>query len=66
MKKFGIEVKNVIASMTEEIRVIFDDGEASGESGDFAYPIIADGPVREVDGKLRIEIKDTPLIPKFH
>ena len=57
MKKFGLEVKNAIASMTEEIRVIFDDGEASGESGDFAYPIIEDGPVREVDGKLRIEIK---------
>ena len=57
MKKFGIEVKNAIASMTEEIRVIFDDGEASGESGDFAYPIIEDGPVREVDGKLRVEIK---------
>ena len=57
MKKFGLEVKNAIASMTEEIRVIFDDGEASGESGDFAYPIIEDGPVREVDGKLRVEIK---------
>ena len=57
MKKFGIEVKNAIASMTEEIRVIFDDGEASGESGDFGYPIIEDGPVREVDGKLRVEIK---------
>ena len=57
MKKFGIEVKNAIASMTEEIRVIFDDGEASGESEDFAYPIIEDGPVREVDGKLRVEIK---------
>ena len=57
MKKFGIEVKNDIASMTEEIRVIFDDGEASGESEDFAYPIIEDGPVREVDGKLRVEIK---------
>ena len=56
MKKFGIEVKNAIASMTEEIRVIFDDG-ASGESEDFAYPIIEDGPVREVDGKLRVEIK---------
>ena len=57
MKKFGLEVKNAIASMTEEIRVVFDDGEASGESGDFAYPIIEDGPVREVDGKLRVEIK---------
>ena len=57
MKKFGIEVKNAIASMTEEIRVTFDDGEASGESEDFAYPIIEDGPVREVDGKLRVEIK---------
>ena len=57
MKKFGIEVKNAIASMTEEIRVLFDDGEASGESEDFAYPIIEDGPVREVDGKLRVEIK---------
>ena len=57
MKKFGLEVKNAIASMTEEIRVIFDDGEASGESGDFAYPIIEDGPVREVDAKLRVEIK---------
>ena len=57
MKKFGIEVKNAIASMTEEIRVIFDDGEASGESGDFAYPINEDGPVREDVGKLRIEIK---------
>ena len=57
MKKFGLEVKNAIASMTEEIRVIFDDGEASGESGDFVYPIIEDGPVREVDGKLRVEIK---------
>ena len=54
MKKFGIEVKNAIASMTEEIRVTFDDGEASGESEDFAYPIIEDGPVREVDGKLRV------------
>ena len=43
--------------MTEEIRVIFDDGEASGEAEDFAYPIIEDGPVREVDGKLRVEIK---------
>ena len=54
MKKFGIEVKNAIASMTEEIRVLFDDGEASGGSEDFAYPIIEDGPVREVDGKLRV------------
>ena len=57
MKKFGIEVKNAIALMTEEIRVVFDDGEASGESGDFVYQIIEDGPVREDVGKLRVEIK---------
>ena len=55
MKKFGIEVKN--GSMTEEIRVIFDNEEASGDSGDFAYQIIEDGLVREVDGKLRVEIE---------
>ena len=55
MKKFGIEVRN--GSMTEEIRVIFDNEEASGDSGDFAYQIIEDGLVREVDGKLRVEIE---------
>ena len=57
MKKFGIEVKNAIALMTEEIRVVFDDGEASGESEDLSYQIIEDGPVREDVGKLRVEIK---------
>ena len=55
MKKFGTEVKN--GSMTEEIRVIFDNEEASGDSGDFAYQIIEDGLVREVDGKLRVEFE---------
>ena len=55
MKKFGIEVRYV--SMTDEIRVIFDNEEASGDSGDFAYQIIEDGLVREVDGKLRVEIE---------
>ena len=43
--------------MTEEIRVLFDNEEASGDSGDFAYQIIEDGLVREVDGKLRVEIE---------
>ena len=42
--------------MTEEIRILFEDGEASGESGDLAYQIIDDGPVRKIDGKLRVEI----------
>ena len=55
MNKFATEVKN--GSMTEEIRVIFDNEEASGDSGDFAYQIIEDGLVREVDGKLRVEIE---------
>ena len=43
--------------MTEEIRVIFDNEEASGDSGDFAYQIIEDGRIREIDGKLRVEIE---------
>ena len=55
MKKFGTEVRN--GSMTEEIRVIFDNEEASGDSGDFAYQIIEDELVREVDGKLRVDFE---------
>ena len=43
--------------MTEEIRVLFDNEEASGDSGDFAYQIIEDELVREVDRKLRVEIE---------